>query len=215
MTFEEAAATLGLTPAEATAGAVERNYREKVKRCHPDVADYPGAAVEFKRATKAFDTLRGRAPQAPRREAPRSELDAAAERFRFTAWFDGPELWETMGFFEKARALGGVRVRPVDLREVPRGMPLVIRTFGPRVTKLNPLLVAPVDVEILADKRREDDGYEMTLRPLETDRVRDWLTNSVAEGMSLDAACQGLAFELSKASRAPLFASKNSEGRAA
>ena len=208
MTIHEAAATLGLEPNQLSLDAVQRNYRLKVKQCHPDLASHPGAANEFKRATSAFNTLLAYLQEPSQQESTDEALDRAAQEFQFIAWFEGSELWGSMSLLEKARAITGVRIRPVDLREVPQDLPLVIRTFGSRIKELNPLLIAPVDVEILADRQREDQGYEMLLRPLDTDCVREWLAEATADGTSLESACRNLAIELSTASRAPLRGSK-------
>lgn len=43
--------------ADADADAIERAYRDRVKECHPDVSDTPGARERFKRLTVARDTL--------------------------------------------------------------------------------------------------------------------------------------------------------------
>lgn len=215
MTTEEAAATLGLAPEEITAEAVERNYREKAKHCHPDRASYPGAAAEFKRATLAFDTLRsGDRASDPRPSTP-SAVEVAAEGFRWVLALKDDEIFAAMGWWERAISLAGARIRPIGTDQVPQGVPLLVRTLWRYSTRgLIPLVVAPIDVEVLGTERRGDE-FRMTLRPMETDRVEDHLEQSIAEGLSLAEACRRLERQLDKAARAPLFSPQPLEGRAA
>lgn len=208
MTIEEAAATLGLAPHMVAPDVVERNYRLKAKHCHPDRASYPGAAAEFKRATEAFDFLRQQAvsPTEPISSRVNHDLAEAAESFLFVAIYALPEPWLQLGLADWLGKLAGTHQLQVQKTgTVKKGTPLA-ELFTGRVNAPSlPLLIAPVDAEVLE--------FESTrlcrtwiLRPLETDHVRRHLERSVAEGLGLESAETRLRKELLKASRLPLSA---------
>ena len=195
MTTIDAAATLGLEQDDITPEAVERNYREKVKHCHPDKADYPGAAAEFKRATEAYDELKKHANE-DSRGATQDELSRAAEDFSFGTFFTHDDIWGSMRWWEKARSAFGLTFGPAGGPIVPAGAPLVVRTFGKQLRGAStPVLIAPIPLEIV-DLDQQGDKYLMGLRPVDTEPIRAELARSVSKGKSIEEACHDLAMVL-------------------
>ena len=85
---------------DADADAIERAYRDRVKECHPDVSDTPGARQRFKRLTVARDTL-----------------VAGDERFRYDTLGHERYVREhvTSGLFDVGSPSGeGTERRPTD-----------------------------------------------------------------------------------------------------
>ena len=203
MTTIDAAATLGLEQDDITPEAVERNYREKVKHCHPDKADYPGAAAEFKRATEAYDQLKKHANENSQ-GATQDELSRAAEEFSFGTFFTHDDIWESMRWWEKARSAFGLTFGPASVSVAPAGTPLVVRAFGKQLGgATTPVLIAPIALEII-DLDRVGDRYIMALRPVDTGRIREELEQMVARGKSIDEARHDLAMALIYATRLPI-----------
>lgn len=207
MTIEEAAATLGLAPHEVAPEQVERNYRLKAMHCHPDRASYPGAAAEFKRATEAFRRLKNPEIRPAKAAADRADSDVAraAEQFSFGTAFGVVEPWLHLSWSEWLGKFAGTHdVRLRTAGRIAKDQPLAELLTGRVNAPSRPILIAPVDVEVLAF---ESTRFLRTwvLRPVETSRVRLRIERLLAEGYELDSAVKCLSAELFEAARKPVM----------
>ena len=207
MTIEEAAATLGLTPSKVSPELVDRNYRMKVKHCHPDRARYPGADVEFKRATEAFDRLKQPTdwPTEDTVSDASIELKVAVDTFFFAAICFWPEHWLALDWSERLGVLiGNYELHFNTKGQLEKGAPLIelVDRRGDRPSR--PLLVAPVAVEVVKFEG-ECLRRMWVLRPLETSQLPRHLERIATETGGLESATERLRTELLEASRAPLM----------
>lgn len=206
MTIEEAATTLGLAPHEVAPELVERNYRLKAMHCHPDRASYPGAAAEFKRATAAFNRLQQPSDVLEKTSSPNPNADVshAAENFVFVSGYVIPELWLQLSWSDWLGKLAGTHeLRHRKAGTVRKGSALAEVHTGKISKPARPLVVAPIDVEVLEFETKRCFHF-WTLRPLETDQVLRRLQNYQAAGCQLALAVERLANELFDAARIPL-----------
>lgn len=219
MTIDEAIAVLGIDRDRLCLEAVERHYREKAKRSHPDRASYPGAAFDFKQATSAYELLKtfiergGQAakpeaeakPQSTGNEPARSELADVLASFRYTISIDQLFVDQGMTRMQRIWALDGL-----DWNEWP-GLEEgdLVRPEHPlmRVTWRNApigyadstleMLVAPVASRLI--RRRYESGYrchEYTLAPTDKELLaEDLLRQRDLFGVGLAEAAKQVAFD--------------------